>query len=462
MATVLMQRVTWRSWVLIAAETGLIVGAVGLAAYLRLPGTAITPDHLLKALIIAALCQLCLYYAELYDVRVLSDRRELFVRLLQSLGSTSLILAGVYFWFPSLIIGRGVFVIATVLVISGAIGWRVAFEWFSGRVGRRERLLLVGTSPSTVLLARELRARTDLGIEIVGFVDHLGQSEASVSSDSDDVDVLGTLDDIPAIVSRQGVDRVVVSLADARGRLPMDRFLDMKLNGVRFDHLASVYEECTGKIAVENLRPSWFIFSSGFRKSRFLEAAKRTIDIVVASIGFVVSLPIMCLVALAVKVTSPGPAVFRQQRVGRHNRVFTLYKFRSMREDAEKHTGAVWATEGDTRVTPIGRFLRKARLDELPQFWNVLLGDMSLVGPRPERPEFVQDLTVQIPFYGQRHVVRPGVTGWAQVKFRYGATVADSMEKLQCDLFYIKNLSIALDLFIILKTIQTVVLRRGT
>jgi sugar transferase (PEP-CTERM system associated) len=460
MATVLMQRVTWRAWVLIAAETGLIVGAVGLAAYLRLPGTAITPDHLLKALIIAALCQLCLYYAELYDVRVLSDRRELFVRLLQSLGSTSLILAAVYFWFPWLIIGRGVFVIATVLVISGAIGWRVAFEWFSGHVGRRERLLLVGTSPSTVLLARELRARTDLGIEIVGFVDHLGLAEASESDD--DVELLGTLDDIPAIVNGRGVDRVVVILADARGRLPMDRLLEMKLSGVRFDHLASVYEECTGKIAVENLRPSWFIFSTGFRKSRFLEAAKRTIDIVVAAIGFVVTLPIMFLVGLAVKLTSPGPAVFQQQRVGQHNSVFTLYKFRSMRDDAERDTGAVWATEGDTRVTPIGRFLRKARLDELPQFWNVLRGDMSLVGPRPERPEFVHDLTKQIPFYGQRHVVRPGVTGWAQVKFRYGATVADSMEKLQCDLFYIKNLSIALDLFIILKTIQTVVLRRGT
>jgi sugar transferase (PEP-CTERM system associated) len=458
MATVFMQRVTWRSWVLIAAETALIVAAVACAAYVRIPDSALTPGHLLKALVIAGLCQLCLYYAELYDFRVLSDRRELFVRLLQSLGTTSLILAAIYFWFPFLVIGRGVFVISTVLVISGAIGWRLAFEWFSGHVGTRERLLLVGTNAATVSLARELRARKELGIEIVGFVDSASGPAAAADQD---VDVIGALEDIPAIVSGCSVDRVVVSLADARGMLPMDRLLEMKLDGVRFDHLASVYEEFTGKIALENLRPSWFIFSAGFRKTRAFDFCKRALDIAVATVGVILTAPLMVLVALAVRVSSPGPALYHQKRVGLQGRVFTLHKFRSMRDNAEQHTGAQWATEGDTRVTPIGRFLRTTRLDELPQFWNILQGDMSFVGPRPERPEFVRDLTKQIPFYGQRHVVRPGLTGWAQVNFRYGATVADSMEKLQCDLFYIKNVSIALDLFIILKTIQTIVLRRG-
>ena len=457
MATVFMQRVTWRSWILIAAETGLIVAAVSLAAYVRLQDAALTSAHLSRALVIAFICQVCLYYAELYDFRVLSDRRELVVRLLQSLGATSLLLAAVYFWFPSLIIGRGVFILATAMVLSAAVGWRAMFEWVSGRIGHRERLLLVGTSAATVSLASELKARKDLGIEIVGFVDHTKRRISTA-----DFEVLGTLDDIPEIVRAQAVDRVVVSLSDARGRLPMDQLLQMKLDGVRFDHLASVYEECTGKIAVENLRPSWFIFSSGFRKSRSLEAAKRAMDIVMSLIGIVLTAPIMLMVAALVRITSPGPVIYQQQRVGKNGRVFTLYKFRSMRNDAEKHTGAVWATAGDTRVTPIGRFLRKARLDELPQFWNVLRGDMSFVGPRPERPEFVNELTRQIPFYGERHTVRPGLTGWAQVTFRYGATVEDSMEKLQCDLFYIKNLSIALDLFVILKTIQTVVLRRGT
>ena len=242
----------------------------------------------------------------------------------------------------------------------------------------------------------------------------------------------------------------------------MDRLLEMKLGGVQFDHLASVYEEYTGKIAIENLRPSWFIFSSGFRKSRVLEGAKRAIDVLVALAGLVLASPIIAVAAISVRMTSPGPALYHQRRVGRHGQTFVVHKFRSMRNDAEKDTGAVWAKAGDTRVTTVGRFLRKTRIDEIPQLWNVLLGDMSFVGPRPERPEFVEELTKRINFYGQRHVVRPGLTGWAQVNFRYGSTVEDSMEKLQCDLFYIKNMSIALDLFIIAKTIQTVVLQRGT
>ena len=427
---------------------------------MRLPESALTADHLLKALIIALLCQMCLYYAELYDFRVLRDRRELVVRLLQALGSASLILAAVYFWFPSLIIGRGVFVIATVLVISGAVGWRLAFEWFSGQVGPRERLLLVGVSAATVNLAKEIEARTDLGVEIVGFVNQDVSSRAPSLAAS--VTVLGSLDDIPAIVHDRHVDRVVVSLAEARGVLPMDRLLEMKLGGVQFDHLASLYEEYTGKIAIENLRPSWFIFSSGFRKSRALEGAKRALDVLLASVGLLLASPIIAAAAIAVRMSSPGPALYHQRRVGRQGQVFVVHKFRSMRQDAERDTGAVWAKAGDTRITTVGRFLRKTRIDELPQLWNVLLGDMSFVGPRPERPEFVQGLTRQINFYGQRHVVRPGLTGWAQVNFRYGSTVEDAMEKLQCDLFYIKNMSIALDLFVIAKTIQTVVLQRGT
>ena len=241
----------------------------------------------------------------------------------------------------------------------------------------------------------------------------------------------------------------------------MDKLLDMKLNGVVFDHLASVYEEYTGKIALENLRPSWLIFSEGFRKSPVLTATKRVGDILAATIGLLLAAPIMGMVALAVRLSSPGPALYHQERVGQRGRTFTVHKFRSMRTDAEAATGAVWAQANDTRVTPVGAFLRKTRLDELPQLWNVLKGEMSLVGPRPERPEFVRMLTEQIPFYGQRHSVKPGVTGWAQVSYTYGASVEDAMEKLQYDLYYIKNLSMGLDLFVLFKTVQTVVLKRG-
>jgi sugar transferase (PEP-CTERM system associated) len=262
-------------------------------------------------------------------------------------------------------------------------------------------------------------------------------------------------------VRARGVDRVVVSLADARGKLPMEKLLEMKLDGVSFDHLTSVYEELTGKIAVQNLRPSWLIFSSGFKKSSLVRASKRTLDVSLAVLGMLVGAPILLLIAAVVKLTSPGPALYRQRRVGLHGRVFVVHKFRSMRQDAEVGTGAVWAHKNDCRVTSCGRFLRRTRLDELPQLWNILVGDMSLVGPRPERPEFVRQLTDEIPFYGVRHVVRPGLTGWAQVCYTYGSSVEDAMEKLQYDLFYIKNLSVALDLFVIFSTIKTVILRRG-
>jgi sugar transferase (PEP-CTERM system associated) len=264
------------------------------------------------------------------------------------------------------------------------------------------------------------------------------------------------------LVQRSGADRVVVSLSDARGKLPMDRLLDIRLGtGVTFDHLASVYEEYTGKIALENLRPSWLIFSEGFRKTRVLLAFKRAFDLTLSVIGVIITAPLMLFVAALVKLTSQGPILYHQERVGLNGRPFTVHKFRTMRRDAEAHTGPVWSQANDNRITPAGRFLRRTRFDELPQLWNVFRGDMSLVGPRPERPSFVADLTASIPFYGQRHVVKPGLTGWAQIRYTYGASVEDAIEKLQYDLYYIKNLSLALDLVIVLETIKTVVLRRG-
>jgi sugar transferase (PEP-CTERM system associated) len=272
---------------------------------------------------------------------------------------------------------------------------------------------------------------------------------------------VGTIEDIPTVARALGVDRVVVSLADARGKLPMEKLLEMRLDGIAFDHLATVYEAYTGKIAVENLRPSWLIFAPGFSKGRLLRTAKRLVDIGASLLGLLLALPLGLLAAAAVRLTSPGPVLYRQRRVGQHGRVFVLYKFRSMRADAESTTGAVWATRNDARITPVGRFMRNTRIDELPQLWNVLRGDMSLVGPRPERPEFVTALTKDIPFYGQRHMVKPGVTGWAQVSYSYADSIESTLEKLQYDLFYIKNLSLSLDFFILFKTIKTVLMRKG-
>jgi sugar transferase (PEP-CTERM system associated) len=444
-------------------ESALILGAIALAVQIRLGEAlweaAATSQTLPKALLITVVCQICLYYADLYELRKLADRRELFVRLLQALGAASFVLAAVYFWFPMTMIGRGVFLITAILVIVLVVGWRLAFEWLTQRVGPSERLLLVGTSPGAVALARELfERRQELGTEIVGFIDADPQR---VGQPLINPGVIGTVEDIPAIVRARSVDRVVVSLADARGRLPMDKLLEMKLEGVAFDHLASVYEEYTGKIAVEHLRPSWLIFSSGFESSRVLKMGKRTMDVVTGLLGLVLLSPVMLVTAVLIRLTSHGPALYHQQRVGLHGRMFWVHKFRSMQPDAEASTGPVWAAPNDTRVTSVGRFLRRTRLDELPQLWNVLIGEMSLVGPRPERPKFVDELTREIPFYGQRHMVRPGITGWAQVRYTYGASKEDALEKLQYDLFYIKNMSIALDVFILFETIKTVVLRRG-
>ena len=460
MKALLFRSVTWRALTLIVCEAAVILAAVYFAAYVRIGGAGWewTDSILPKALLIAGVTQLCLYFADLYDFRVLADVREMFVRAVQALGATSLLLAAVYYWFPNLIVGRGVFMVATLLIITLLFGWRIAFEWTSRRIVPRERLLLVGTSAAAISLARELFERQDLGVEIVGFID---PDPARVGAPVLNPGVIGTIEDIPAIVRARGVERVVVSLSDARGKLPMDKLLEMKLDGVSFDHLASVYEQYTGKIAIDNLRPSWLIFSEGFRKSRIQQVVKRLTDVACAAVGLLLSFPIMLLVAIAVKASSRGPIFYHQPRVGLRGRVFVVHKFRSMREDAEKETGAVWAAVNDSRVTPIGQLLRRTRIDELPQLWNVVRGDMSLVGPRPERPEFVSSLTQQIPFYGQRHTVRPGLTGWAQVRYTYAASSEDAMEKLQYELFYIKHMSFALDLFVLAKTIKTVLRGEG-
>jgi len=454
---------SFRWTALVLVEHLLIVLSVAVAALIRF-GVADMPlatELLWRAALIAVVLQVCLHYCDLYDLRTLADRRDLFTGLLRALGAASVILALLYFWIPSLIIGRGVFVLASIMIIALVAGWRIAFEWLSLRVAPAERLLIVGTNAAALTLARELfERRGELGVELVGFVDH---DPAKVGTSLINPGVIGTIADIPSIVRDRRVDRVVVSLVDARGKLPMIDLLAMKLNqGVRFDHLASVYEQYTGKIAVENLRPSWMIFSEGFRKSAWMAATKRGVDMALALIGLMLAAPIMALVAVAVRLNSPGPVFYHQERVGRDGRVFTIHKVRSMRADAEAKTGAVWATAADARVTSVGRFLRRTRLDEVPQLWNVLVGDMSFVGPRPERPEFVADLTKQIPYYGQRHVVRPGVTGWAQVRHRYGSSVDDALQKLQYDLFYIKHMSTAFDIFVVLETVKTVLVRGGS
>jgi sugar transferase (PEP-CTERM system associated) len=241
----------------------------------------------------------------------------------------------------------------------------------------------------------------------------------------------------------------------------MRDILGCKLSGIEIVDALSFYEQITGKLLVEKMHPSWFIFSNGSRVTPFTRFTKRVFDLFFATVGLILIAPVIPFIALAVKLDSPGPVFFRQMRVGKGEKNFVLYKFRTMCKDAEKGTGAVWARENDPRVTRIGKFLRTTRLDEVPQLFNVLRGDMSFVGPRPERPEFVSDLKEKIPYYSNRHYVKPGATGWAQVKYPYGASVEDAEEKLCYDLYYIKNFSLVLDFMIILETVKVVVFGRG-
>jgi len=456
---------TWRSLVLVVGETLLLVAAVVISSVLIGGEYALEmlADNtaILRVLLIVLVLQICLHYSDLYDLRTITTKGDVFRRLLSALGVTSLILGIAYWLFPLLIVEEGVFTVTVALALCLVMTWRSVFDWLMDHLAPRQRLLLVGTSPAAILLARELfERRHELGVEIVGFVD---PDPMRVGAPVINPGVVGVIEDIPALTARLRVDRVVVSLSDARGKLPMEHLLDVRLrSGVLFDHLATVYEDYTGKIALENLRPSWLVFSTGFRKTWLLIVAKRMFDIVAAVCGLILSLPLTLLSALVVKLDSPkDPVLYHQERVGLNGAPFTIHKFRTMRTDAEASTGPVWSGTNDPRITSVGAFMRKTRLDEIPQLWNVLRGDMSLIGPRPERPSFVEQLTSQIPFYGQRHVVKPGLTGWAQVRYAYGATVEDAIEKMQYDLYYVKHMSLAFDLLIALETIKIVVLQRG-
>ncbi len=274
--------------------------------------------------------------------------------------------------------------------------------------------------------------------------------------------ILGCYSDLSTMVDEMKVDRIVVALDDRRGRLPAEDLVSCKFKGVIIDDMQTVLEELTGKIITHGLYPSWVIFSGGFNMSRLMLLSKRFMDIMLACILLVLSLPVCLFTAMAIKMESEGPAFFSQKRVGEKQKLFTIYKFRSMRADAEKLTGPVWALTDDDRVTRVGKIIRRLRIDEIPQFFNILKGDMSFVGPRPERPHFVKKLGELIPFYVERFAVKPGLTGWAQVNYPYGASVEDAIEKLEYDLYYIKHISLMLDVLVVLKTAKVVMLRIGS
>ena len=448
---------------MILAEAALVYGAIIGAVYLRV-GVSGAPYELVekhgywKAAVAGFFCLAAFYLFDLYDFLVMHDRRELVLRLVQALGLAWIALAFSFYTFPGLMLGRGISLIALPLALGLMVSWRVSIHWFLGHPDFGERILIVGSGNLAVELAREVLTRPDAGYRIVGFV---GNDAELLGKSLINPRVIGLTEQLDEIVKRENIDRIVVAMGERRGQLPTNKLLQLSLAGqVSIEEGSSFYERITGRVSLNMLRPSWLIFSSRGRRAKLTELSRTIVHWFVALIGAILSLPIVIVTAVLIKLESRGPIFYKQERVGKNGRIFVLTKFRSMRVDAEQD-GPVWASKGDARTTRIGRIIRKIRVDEIPQFWNILKGEMSFVGPRPERPHFVAQLAEEIPFYEQRHLIAPGLTGWAQIKYPYGASIEDARQKLQYDLFYIKNQSLVLDAIILFETVKIILFGRG-
>jgi sugar transferase (PEP-CTERM system associated) len=408
-----------------------------------------------------------MHYFDLYDASILSNRREVLIRITQALGTVYSLSVLIYYLYPPLELGRGIFVIGLVFTATLLYFWRELFSKINSVPEFSDRALILGEGPLAELLETEFESRPELGLRVVGRILPSSNGNGMLHGSYQPEEVVGNsprtdmTDDLSRTVKLLRANRIVVAMGDRRGKLPVDVLLSLKCRGLQVQDGVEVYEAITGKVPIESVRSGWLLFSPGCHASRFHLIYKRVASVLVSIIGLLLSLPLLPFIILVIKLTSPGPVFYHQRRVGRDDVVFYCYKFRTMRADAEADSGPTWAGDDDPRITSVGRFLRQSRMDEIPQLWNVLRGDMSLVGPRPERPEFVQTLSKEIPYYHLRHAVRPGITGWAQVRYKYGSSLEDAKEKLRYDLFYIKNMSAGLDLLIFFTTMKIILLGRG-
>jgi sugar transferase (PEP-CTERM system associated) len=445
---------------LLISEILLISAVLILAAYAILPVDAtayLLYDSGLRNMGVVLLTMVTgLYLHDLYSEIHIKSRVILAQQLCVILGAAFLVQGLASYLEPALRIPIWLMLVGSSSALICVFFWRIFFSAYALQVVGRERLLLVGNSPLLALIAMHVVEHPEQGLEITGHVDDCDASEMPGGGK-----VLGPLRDLKSIVEATKPSRVVVGMSERRNRMPVSDLLELRFSGHIIEEVANVYERVCGRVSIRDLRPSQLIYSGELgprRRSVFYQTLS---NLVIASVSAVVALPFMLITALAVRLSSPGPILYRQVRVGMDGVPFTLYKFRSMRADAEKGTGAVWARKDDPRVTRVGRIIRKIRFDELPQLFNVLKGEMSIVGPRPERPEFVQVLSEQIPYYRQRHCVRPGITGWAQISYKYGDTLEDTITKLEFDLYYIKNMALSLDTYIIFHTAKAMLLSRG-
>ena len=449
---------------LIFADAAIIYGGISLALYLRLGfnGSEYQLNEnngWIKIGLASCVCLLNLYFYDLYDYTVMGNRRELLLRLVQALGIAWTLLAFLFYFAPPLMIGRGVSVISVPLVLVLLLTWRILIHFLTGHPDIGEKVLIVGTGNAAHDTAQAVWQRRDAGYRIVGFVTENGSEPKDLPAK---MNLVGSANNLDEIVKNEKVNRVVIAVRERRGTFPTETLLKMSLAGnVNIEECTSFFERITGKVHIDMLRPSWLIFAGRGRDTRLGIVFREVVHRFLALIGLIISLPIALLTAVLIKLESKGSIFYKQERVGKNGKIFNVIKFRSMRTDAEADGKPVWATDGDDRATRVGRVIRKIRVDEIPQFWNIIKGEMSFVGPRPERPHFVAQLAKEIPFYEHRHLVAPGLTGWAQIKYPYGASIEDARQKLQYELYYIKNQSLALDLIIVFETVKTVIFSRG-
>ncbi|MFZ0314563.1 MAG: sugar transferase [Candidatus Korobacteraceae bacterium] len=395
---------------------------------------------------------LLMYYFDLYDSIVLSNRREVVTRLVGVLGCAFVALSVLYYAFPEISLVGGTLWLGVAIVGVTVPAWRKLFFVLNRSARFSERAVLYGDGPLAIPLMEAIASRSELGVRVVGFIGNSTETAAGIPRFDED--------DLKDVVEQRNVRRVVVTMGDRRGKLRVDQLLKLKTQGVYIQDGPEYYESITGKIPLESVRLSWLIFSPGFHVRAGLRLYKRMVSLALGSLAILITSPIMLLATIAVRLDSKGPAIFRQKRVGENGKLFTVYKFRSMFEGSDK-IRLTPAEHGDPRVTRVGKWLRRTRVDELPQLFNIVKGDMAFVGPRPFVPEQEEECAAQIPFYRERWLVKPGATGWAQINRGYNATLEDNRDKLAYDLFYIKNVSFGLDLFIMFSTIKILLLGRG-
>ncbi|HEY2011957.1 MAG TPA: TIGR03013 family XrtA/PEP-CTERM system glycosyltransferase [Bryobacteraceae bacterium] len=447
---------------LLISEILLVAGSFVLAAYYVMPvdpASYLLDDGGAVSILLVLLSILVgMYLHDLYSEIYVKSRIVLIQELCLVIGIAFLMQGLISYLDSALRMPIRVMVVGSFLAMAAIFFWRLLFSAYVAEVVGRDHVLLVGSSPVLTSIATYISSHPETGLTVTGYVD----DPAEPGADLPGAKLLGPLASLQDIVSATRPTRIIVGMFERRNRMPMSELLELRFAGHVIEEAATAYESVCGRVCVQELRPSQLIYSGELGPRRQTMLYQSLSNILLAGVGLVVATPLMLLTALAVRLSSAGPVLYRQVRVGMDSHPFTLYKFRSMRADAEAQTGAVWAAKDDPRVTAVGRIIRKIRFDELPQLFNVLKGEMSIVGPRPERPEFVEELSAKIPYYRQRHCVRPGITGWAQINYKYGDTLEDTITKLEYDLFYIKNMSLTLDTYIIFHTVKAMLLSRGS